>query len=206
MRIRTIIRTLLRKPSIWLCDIMTTGLSISLMRRCNHIQLSVSELKKIIGTIKSKENCKMLIFGVGNDSMLWATLNRKGNTVFLEDNQQWLDTVTTRDNITDVHLVDYETQCLQWKELLNTPDKLDMCLPEVLQQSWNIILVDAPAGWYDTAPGRMKSIYQSSLFIRPSVDIFVHDCNREIEQQYCDTYLKPKHMVEQIEKLRHYHF
>ena len=206
MRVRTIIRTLLRKPTIWFCDLWTTDSSISLMRRCNHIQLSVPELKKIISTIKSKPGCKLLVFGVGNDSLLWTYLNKNGHTTFLEDNQQWLETVKTRDKITDIHLVDYATQCSQWKELLSSPQRLGMSLPEDLQQPWNIILVDAPAGWYDTAPGRMKSIYQSSLYIRPAVDIFVHDCDREIERKYCDEYLKPQRMVEQIEKLRHYHF
>jgi glucuronoxylan 4-O-methyltransferase len=51
----------------------------------------------------------------------------------------------------------------------------------------------------------MKSIAQSAKLANIFGDIFVHDCDREIEKIYCDRFLKEANLVESVEKMKHYH-
>ena len=92
-----------------------------------------------------------------------------------------------------------------------TPKLLELPLPgDVLEKKWDIILVDAPGGWNDETPGRMQSIYMSSKLIKTKGEIFVHDCEREIEDIYCNKYLKVENLIQEIKTfkgnrfLRHY--
>ena len=67
-------------------------------------------------------------------------------------------------------------------------------LPEdVRNTKWDIIVVDAPAGWSDKYPCRMKSIYEAYNLSKnqKGVDIFVHDSQRKIETQYSNNFLNP---------------
>ena len=205
--IKTNIRLLLRKPSVWLSTIFFTDLMIGFMRRVNQIQLSVAEIKLIMLTIRQKPTCGLLVFGVGNDSLLWVNVNKLGSTLFVEDNIEWSNKVKRRDGISEIKLVDYKTQRTQWMQFIEYPEKLDLeSFESIVAMDWDVVLVDAPAGWNDSTPGRMKSIYLSSILAKPSVDVFVHDCNREIEQKYCDTFLGSENLKSEIDKLRHYHF
>ncbi len=74
--------------------------------------------------------------------------------------------------------------------------------------SWDIIIVDAPGGWNDQLPGRMKSIYAASRLVSDIGDVFVHDCNRTIEDVYTRTFLKTENLKSEINAstglLRHY--
>ena len=47
------------------------------------IQMHANELFFIARTIKAPMN--FLVFGMGNDSPFWSSLNRRGRTVFIED-------------------------------------------------------------------------------------------------------------------------
>ena len=94
--------------------------------------------------------------------------------------------------------------------LLESPSLLDMTLPKnVEREEWDVILVDAPAGLNDQSPGRMKSIFLSSRLVKNSGDVFVHDCNREVEDIYCNNFLKKENLQIEISaptgSLRHYH-
>ena len=180
------------------------------MRRSNNIQLSVEQLKYISMAVKEKAPCKLLIFGLGNDSVFWFKLNRGGVTIFLEDNKDWLQRITKRSKYLTAFLVNYNTQVNDWKMLLESPSLLDMDVPNnVEKEEWNFILVDAPHGFNDQSPGRMKSIYLSSRLIKNSGDIFVHDCDREVEDNYCNNFLKKENLKIEIKApigfLRHYH-
>jgi len=171
------------------------------------IQLSVKQLEAILTQIKQKTECKLLVFGLGNDSLLWVTANRSGQTVLLEEHQAWFNEFKSRYPEWLAYRVSYETKLRDWKTWLNQPDKLTLDLnPEIHQTPWDIILVDGPIGYGDDAPGRMKSIYTASQLINQGGDIFVHDCEREVERVYCDTFLLPKNLVKEITNLRHYRF
>lgn len=183
--------------------------NISEMKKANNIILSPKQLKLISKTILSKKKCKLLVFGLGNDSEYWNKLNKEGLTVFLEDNEKWMDKITS--NIKDIkaYKVDYKTKRKNWKELLNSPDLFEMNLPEdVSNNKWDVILVDAPEGWSDSKPGRMKSIFLSSKLINYKGDVFVHDCNRQVENIYSNKFLKERNLNKEIKSifgnLRHY--
>jgi uncharacterized protein (TIGR01627 family) len=104
------------------------------------------------------------------------------------------------------YLVNYSTQRKQWKELLQSPELLNMELPkEIVKKKWDVILVDAPEGWEDSTPGRMKSIFVASQLAKNSCDVFAHDCHRQVEKVYCDLFLKQENLKTEIGLLRHYH-
>ncbi|NIQ13639.1 MAG: hypothetical protein GTO02_04285 [Candidatus Dadabacteria bacterium] len=198
-----------RWMSIELAANSPTEQNISLMKKTNKIILSTRQLKFISKTIINKEKCKLLVFGVGNDSGYWHKLNRHGVTVFLEDNEKWIEKVKKRHKSIKVYKVDYKTKRKDWKELLDSPDLEKIKLPDkVVNKKWDVILVDAPEGWSDNKPGRMKSIFLSSKLVKISGDVFVHDCNRQVEDIYSNKFLKKRNLKIEIKSffgnLRHY--
>ncbi len=181
---------------------------IKATRRINGIQLSSKEIEYIITRMKGKFPCNLLVFGLGNDSVFWLRINRGGSVVFIEDNEEWFREILRKLPHISAYLVNYHTRRPQWKELLESPDLLDMTLPdEIEKEKWDVILVDAPAGLNDQNPGRMKSIFLASKLAKlakSSCDVFVHDCNRQVEQVYCDRFLKKTNLIAEIQSLRHY--
>ncbi len=207
---KTILRYFLARPSIGLARRWPSRFNISMMRKLNGTQLSSEQLKVISTTIKRKRPCKLLVFGLGNDSLFWSALNRGGVTIFLEDNEDWLETITKQSKGITAFLVHYNTQRKDWKMFLEHPSLLDMALPDdVEEQEWDVIVIDAPNGCGDQKPGRMKSIFLSSRLINNQGDIFVHDCEREVENVYCNHFLNKENIKLEIQSpngyLRHYH-
>ena len=203
--LENILKRTLARPSLKLCTYLTRPYTLEAMRRLNEIQLDGNELKLIIDTVKRKMPCNFLVFGFGNDSALWLKINDGGNTVFVEDDKSWFEKALKSNHRLRAHLVDYQTERTQWAELLESPHLLDMLLPqEIEREKWDVILVDAPAGWNDMTPGRMKSIFLSSRLANNSCDVFVHDCDRQIEKAYCDRFLKQENLKAEVGLLRHY--
>lgn len=173
-------------------------------------QLSVKEYSLIAETLLQKQPCNMLVFGVGRDSQMWMDLNSEGTTVFLEDNEEWVQRIQNKTPLIKIYLVKYATKCSEWRELLNIsdPNALRLDLPQViLDTPWDIIFVDAPAGYSDAMPGRMKSIYMASLLANQHhhvSDVFVHDCDRKVEALFCSKYLHDENLQGTVDKLRHY--
>jgi glucuronoxylan 4-O-methyltransferase len=79
---------------------------------------------------------------------------------------------------------------------------------EVGSREWDIILVDGPRGWRDDQPGRMKSIFAASRLIGRPGDVFVHDCERAVENVYSNKFLGHENLKRQLDGssglLRHY--
>jgi hypothetical protein len=133
----------------------------------------------------------LLVFGVGNDSLLWHQLNRGHRTAFLEDNAAWIDQVRNQYGALEIHRVAYSTRVADiGKPGSEGKSPPTLGLPEsVRTQLWPSIIVDAPQGWGD-APGREQSIYEASSLIAPLGRIFVHDCDREGERYLVGIHLK----------------
>ncbi len=170
-------------------------------------QLDVPELNEILSEINPPLN--MLVFGLGNDSILWHECNEGGRTVFLEDLADWRTKITQVRPEIESYLVSYNTRVSDWRELIDAPEKLHIeDMPdEIRRAKWDIIFVDGPMGWKDDKPGRMKSIYEASRLIKPGGHIFVHDARREVESAYCDKYLLAQNFVREVagaSYLRHY--
>jgi Polysaccharide biosynthesis len=154
------------------------------------IQLQPVELNPIIHEIRSTPSCKLLIFGCGHDSRLWEEINPDGTTAFIEDNQDWITLTRSQLKSSAVIKVDYDTRVIDWPLLIDAGENLMLKLPETITaHQWDVILVDAPAGYDDVKPGRMKSIYTALRLVCAGGIIFVHDCERPLESAYCARYL-----------------
>jgi len=187
-----------------------TDFHIALMRQMNNILLSTGQLKIISETIRRRTPCRILIFGLGHDSLFWSSLNRGGVTVFIEDNKDWFEKITRISSAMKAFLVHYDTQKKDWKTFLENTSLLNMTLPdEIEKEKWDVILIDGPSGWKDHEPGRMKSIFLASRLIRKPGDVFVHDCDREVEDAFCNKFLGKDNLKMESRApkgiLRHYH-
>jgi glycosyltransferase involved in cell wall biosynthesis len=155
-----------------------------------NVQLEARELRPIVAAIRERPGCALLVFGCGNDSHFWERVNRGGTTAFLEDNPQWIADARSSLVTAVVHTVQYGTRVSEWRQLLDQPSGLIMDLPaEIVSRRWDVILVDGPAGYSDTQPGRMKSIHAASRLVAPRGCVFVHDCERPAEQAFAERYL-----------------
>lgn len=144
-------------------------------------QMSAEQYLYIYKLIKDCAPCRVLVFGCGNDSRYWIEANKDGRTVFLEDSERWIRKVQPLIPKADIRKVTYTTTKPDYLNLLDTPEKLHLELPEDIQGKWDIILVDAPKGFKDHHHGRMQSIYAAS---RMGTDILIHDCQRMVEDLY----------------------
>jgi glucuronoxylan 4-O-methyltransferase len=169
--------------------------------------MSIREYEYVADLVASNGGCDFLVFGVGNDSRLWLEANPQGRTVFLEDSEYWARGARNRLPRIDIRSVQYYTTRSQWRELLaGDPERLTLELPEdVIAGSWDVILVDAPAGFSDECPGRMKSLYMASVLARTGgADVLVHDCDRVVERVYCDHFLGKLTLRRELDRMRHY--
>ena len=176
------------------------------MRRVNRIQLTPDELSAVIAVIKEKGcEAKLLVFGCGNDSAFWTRLNHKGTTVFLEDNPSWLRRVIHRFPDLVAYVVRYDTRLSDWRESIEAPVPPTIDLPlEIAQEQWDVILVDAPAGWTPESPGRLQSIATARKVVSMPGHVFVHDCDREAENLISTRLLSDTNLIKQVGRLRHY--
>jgi hypothetical protein len=174
---------------------------VKLRRAHEGIQLKPAEIIKILHAISEFESCKMLVFGLGNDSPFWCEANKHGPTVFLEDFQPWYDKITLKYPDIEAYPVSYPCNITQWKKMLDQPDKLAVKLPdEVSGHKWDVILVDGPRGHKYSAeiPGRMSSIYEASRLVGKNGYVFVHDAQRIIENAYSKQFLGKEHFMEKV--------
>lgn len=192
---------------------MPNAILRALMRRVDAIQLTVAELRAIIEALHSPPHGSFLLFGLGNDSPFWKNVHTCGRTVFLEDHLDWMEDHKRKRPELDVRLVECVTKLSDWQMLLDDRERLAMSLPgDVTADKWRVVLIDAPAGCADDKLGRMKSVLTAGELARRSAergspcDVFVHDCDREVERAYCDRWLTECKFVRQTGTLRHYRF
>ena len=170
-------------------------------------QMSAREYGYVADLVASKGGCRFLVFGLGNDSRLWLAANLLGRTVFLESSEYWINKVRNGLSTIDIRPVRYGTKRRQWQELLaGDPASLALELPEdVAAGPWDVIFVDAPTGYSDACPGRMKSLYTASILARTGgADVLVHDCDRIVERVYCDRFFAKDALREEFDRIRHY--
>jgi len=177
---------------------------IANLRNKYNVLLTPEELQLIVKSIREYPACKLLVFGLGNDTPFWLEFNRNGRTVFLEDNKQWFEKITKSYPEVEAYLINYQTKISQWKYLLDKPFELEMQLNDQISKiKWDVILVDAPRGdcMQDNIPGRMASIYMASKLIQRGGYVFVHDCDRIIEDVYADKYLVRENFITQVKSI-----
>lgn len=142
-----------------------------------------------------------LVFGTGYDSNYWRLCNNRGKTIFLENLDWWIS-----EEFNDIVKVNYSTILTDHSKLLNEYrdgnfENLKMDLPtSIIETKWDVIFVDSPTGYDDYCPGRMQSIFTAKQLSNTSTDIFVHDCDRIVENTYTQEMFN---VVNQLVKLRH---
>lgn len=143
-----------------------------------------------------------LVFGLGTESILWKYANVAGKTIFLE----WDDNKIIKDR-QDIVKVEYTCHISQADDLLEKYKNGDTTglvidLPEEIKTTkWDCIFINSPPGWGSKCPGRMQSIYMASILSNENTDVFVHCCDRRVEDIYTKAMFSKK--ITQLSTLRH---
>ncbi|KAI4296168.1 hypothetical protein L6164_036148 [Bauhinia variegata] len=214
------------------CSLSCTKIPPSLAEALIHYSTSAitpqQTLKEISVTsrvLDKKSPCNFLVFGLGHDSLMWSSLNYGGRTIFLEEDEAWIEQIRSRFPTLESYHVTYDSKVHQADNLMEVgrgPEctavadpRYSMCqlalkgLPtEVYETKWDLIMVDAPTGFHVEAPGRMTAIYTAGMMARNreygETHVFVHDVNRVVEDKFSREFLCEKYMKKQEGRLRHF--
>ncbi|KAG6652314.1 glucuronoxylan 4-O-methyltransferase 1-like [Carya illinoinensis] len=189
-------------------------------------QQTFKEISVTARILENKSPCNFLVFGLGHDSLMWAELNYGGRTIFIEEDEAWIQQIRRRFPTLESYHMTYDSKANQANHLIDVgkgPEctalgdpRYSICqlalkgLPtEVYETKWDLIMVDAPTGYYDEAPGRMAAIYTAGMMARNRVDgdqtdVIVHDVNREVEDKFSKAFLCDGYMRKQVGRLRHF--
>ena len=197
-------------------------------------QQNKEELMITAKILSKRSPCNFLVYGLGFDSILWHTLNHGGRTVFLEENSEWLETMAKDNDYLEAYHVNYTTVLSEADELLsyarsngdsicssagiNRADlRMSDCklviksLPsQIYDVKWDVIMIDAPTGFFPRAPGRMGAIFTSAVMAMAklkgveSTDVLLHDVDRPVEKNFGLEFLCPKNLVESVGRLWHF--
>ncbi|KAI6701756.1 hypothetical protein NL676_016080 [Syzygium grande] len=188
-------------------------------------QQTLKEISVTARVLKKKSPCNFLVFGLGHDSLMWSSLNYGGRTIFLEEDEAWIEQIRRRFPMLESYHVTYDSKVNQADNLMEvgkvpectvvSDPRYSMCqlalkgLPtEVYEKQWDLIMVDAPTGYYEEAPGRMTAIYTAGMMARNrkdgETDVFVHDVNRSVEDKFSRAFLCERYLKKQEGRLRHF--
>ncbi|XP_027336750.1 probable methyltransferase At1g27930 [Abrus precatorius] len=193
-------------------------------------QQSVSEIKISLDVIKSLGRpFKFLVFGLGHDSLMWASFNPGGTTLFLEEDPKWVHTVLKDAPGLRAHTVRYRTQLRDANKLLSSYRSEPTCSPskaylrgneacklalenlpnEVYETEWDLIMIDAPKGYFAEAPGRMAAVFSAAVMARNrkgsgATHVFLHDVDRKVEKAYAEEFLCKKNLVKGVGRIWHF--
>ncbi|CAA2991388.1 probable methyltransferase At1g27930 [Olea europaea var. sylvestris] len=192
-------------------------------------QQTIDEIRLSYDVLRSLSPCNFLVFGLGHDSLMWASFNPRGTTLFLEEDPKWVQTVLKNAPGLHANTVNYRTKLSHANDLLShyrnerdcSPTKsfirgnsrcklaLNMLQDEVYDKEWDIIMIDAPRGYFPEAPGRMAAIYSAAVMARnrksPGVThVYLHDVERKVEKVYAKTFLCKKNLVKAVGRLWHF--
>jgi hypothetical protein len=152
--------------------------------------------------INKIQPCNLLIFGLGEDALIWQNINSRGRTIFIEDDKDWIQEFVDTD--LEIYNVSYNTRAEDHKNINFDLQLLEMNLPkEVTSMSWDIIFVDGPLGHNPPrpykGPGRMKSIYAAYTLLKTGGVCIIDDMGRSIESRYSFHFFGENNMYQLIE-------
>lgn len=192
-------------------------------------QQSKGEISVSFEVLKSRSPCNFLVFGLGHDSLMWASFNPRGTTLFLEEDPKWVQTVLKKAPQLRAETVNYRTQLKQADDLLSSYKSEPACAPsdavlrgntrcrlalsnlpdEVYDKEWDLIMIDAPRGYFPEAPGRMGAIFSAAIMARRRqgsgpTHVFLHDVDRKVEKAFAEEFLCRKYLVKAVGRLWHF--
>lgn len=169
---------------------MATEDKIRALVQSNPRQLSYEEYKRIADCLATyPDGARFLSFSTGRDVKLWLDINAKGVNVFCEHDQKWVDFTQAENPAAAVYKVAYKTRLDgDWYD---GDLRIDGFPESLANEAWDVVFVDGPPGYNPSTPGRFQSIWQASKL--NASHVFVHDCNRIVEQTCCNKWLAPKY-------------
>lgn len=192
-------------------------------------QQSMGEIRVSFDVLKNLAPCNFLVFGLGHDSFMWASFNPRGTTLFLEEDPKWVQTVLKKAPQLRAHTVTYRTHLREADRLLSSYSSETLCSPstavlrgnagcrlalhnlpeEVYDKEWDLIMIDAPRGYFPEAPGRMAAIYSAAVMARNRkgsgvTHVFLHDVDRKVEKTFAEEFLCRKYLVKAVGRLWHF--
>lgn len=192
-------------------------------------QQSFDEISISFKVLKTIAPCNFLVFGLGHDSLMWASFNPGGVTLFLEEDPKWVRSVIKDAPDLKAVTVKYRTHLSQADDLMNTYRSEPECAPSksyirgntrcklaltglpdvVYDKEWDIIMIDAPRGYFAEAPGRMGAIYSAAVMARNRkkagvTHVFLHDVDRKVEKAYAEEFLCRKNLKDGAGRLWHF--
>ncbi|KAG9445956.1 hypothetical protein H6P81_012084 [Aristolochia fimbriata] len=192
-------------------------------------QQSLAEVRISYDVLTRVGACNFLVFGLGHDSLMWASFNAGGKTLFLEEDPKWVQSVLKTATMLNARTVQYRTHLSEADELLRSYKKEAACLPprvrlqgndrcrlalsnlpaEVYEREWDLIMVDAPRGYFAEAPGRMGAIFSAAVMARNRrkegvTHVFLHDVDRPVERKFAEEFLCAKYRVQAAGRLWHF--
>ncbi|PHT52339.1 hypothetical protein CQW23_06801 [Capsicum baccatum] len=192
-------------------------------------QQNIDEIRISFDVVKNQTPCNFLVFGLGHDSQMWASFNSGGNTLFLEEDPKWVETILKDAPFLHAVTVKYRTMLSEADELVEhyhkKPDcsakksflrdnhgcklALDRLPDEVYDKEWDVIMIDAPRGYFAEAPGRMAAIYSAAVMARNRkgkgvTHVFLHDVDRKVEKIYAELFLCRKYLVNGVARIWHF--
>ncbi|KAL8193583.1 hypothetical protein R6Q57_026718 [Mikania cordata] len=192
-------------------------------------QQTLPEIKVAVDVLQTLAPCNLLIFGIGHESLMWATLNPRGTTLFLEDDLNSVHKTLNDAPSLRVHHISYDTRLSDADYLLSSYKTSPKCLPpnvylngntrcklalsslpeEVYKREWDAIIIDGPKGYYGEAPGRMAAIFSAAVMARRreragETHVFVHDVDRKVEKEYAQEFLCNNYLVSSENRLWHF--
>eukprot|EP00929_Paragymnodinium_shiwhaense_P085972 TRINITY_DN46444_c1_g1_i1.p1 TRINITY_DN46444_c1_g1~~TRINITY_DN46444_c1_g1_i1.p1 ORF type:complete len:332 (-),score=54.21 TRINITY_DN46444_c1_g1_i1:175-1170(-) len=159
---------------------------------------------------------RLLIWGLGFDSVLIDRLNAGGTTAFLEPNADWAAKSSNKDlNYKSYNAsLAFGTTVAAWRDFLRRPH-LSPLPKQFGVDCWDTILVDSPNGFKPWHPGRAVPMYTAREDVisclkankyRDSqiVSVFVHD-NHRMGEDLLSTAILGKPVAEVgMKRLKHF--
>ncbi|KAK1425922.1 hypothetical protein QVD17_21286 [Tagetes erecta] len=192
-------------------------------------QQSLPEITLSFNVLRSISPCNFLVFGLGHDSLMWAAFNPDGKTLFLEEDFMWVRNILKTAPNLNAAIINYRTKLGDAHQLLNSYQSEPECGPskayirgntkcklaitslpeEVYDTEWDMIMIDAPRGYFNDAPGRMGAIYSAAVMARNRkkggvTHVFLHDVDRKVEKAYAHEFLCGKNLKKGVGRLWHF--
>ncbi|KAK7389209.1 hypothetical protein VNO78_24045 [Psophocarpus tetragonolobus] len=188
--------------------------------------LTEKEFKVLSDLIALKSPCNLLIFGFQPQYLILSSMNAAGSTIFLDDDPDKISKVRINSNNTQIYKLEYNMPAKAgYKLLKHARQNPDACVPnprflqkskcklalknlpsQVYEKNWDVMVVDGPSGDSPESPGRMGSIYTTSVLARAgnTSDVVVHDVDRMIEKWFSWEFLCDENLLYSKGKLWHF--
>jgi len=184
-------------------QVWDASLSDEDLRRCiEHVKecsgfggMEEEQYFRLMTYVREHAPQRLLVWGVGFDSVLLAKLNRHGQTVFLEPSEGWAQTV--RACTSDLQIVVFDqallqTSVLAYPSFMSSPHRADSVDLLRERRCWDTVFIDSPPGISADSAGRAVPIYTAWVDLQQCLDdgdylpdaeiaVFVHDSERELE-------------------------